>query len=350
MRFLKLSPLVWAGAVALLALLTVPAANLYYQVSWGEGCARCHEIRANFDAWQGSAHRKINCVSCHASSFQSSLRRVAGHMKGNRPDRVRLRGEDAVAMVERCRSCHEQEYAQWRSGPHSSTFAKLYLDHEHNRKRQLMDDCLRCHGMHFDGGIQDVVQPINTTGPWQLVDAKLVNRPAMPCLSCHAVHRDGDPMTKAATRVGVKQEIMRPSIGLLDRRARMNIGAAILPVPAMLEGTRQVKMSPDQRQSLCYQCHAALANLQVGTGDDRTPLGVHEGLGCLACHQKHAQNTRQSCADCHPRLSNCGIDVEKMDTTFANLKSKHNVHWVKCLDCHPKGAPKKKSGTTARAD
>jgi len=103
-----------------------------------------------------------------------------------------------------------------------------------------------------------------------------------------------------------------------------------------------VKRSPDQRQSICYQCHAPLAEMQAGTGDDRTPLGVHEGLSCLACHQKHGQMTRQSCADCHPRLSNCGIDVEKMDTTFLNPKSKHNVHWVKCADCHPKGVPRKK--------
>ena len=102
-----------------------------------------------------------------------------------------------------------------------------------------------------------------------------------------------------------------------------------------------MRISPDQRQALCYQCHAPLASAQVGSGDDRTPLGVHEGISCLGCHQKHSQNTRQSCAGCHPRLSNCGLDVEKMDTTFANLKSPHNIHTVKCIDCHPKGVPKK---------
>jgi hypothetical protein len=41
-------------------------------------------------------------------------------------------------------------------------------------------------------------------------------------------------------------------------------------------------------------------------------------------------------------MSNCGLDVEKMDTTFLAATSKHNVHWVKCADCHPKGIPKKK--------
>jgi len=44
-------------------------------------------------------------------------------------------------------------------------------------------------------------------------------------------------------------------------------------------------------------------------------------------------------------MSNCGLDVEKMDTTFRSATSKNNIHWVKCVDCHPKGAPKKKEQT-----
>jgi hypothetical protein len=31
-----------------------------------------------------------------------------------------------------------------------------------------------------------------------------------------------------------------------------------------------------------------------------------------------------------------------MDTTFRDPKSAHNVHTVKCEDCHPKGVPKKR--------
>ena len=121
----------------------------------------------------------------------------------------------------------------------------------------------------------------------------------------------------------------------------------------LVEGTRRLGASPDQRQALCYQCHAPQASAQVASGDDRTPIGVHEGLSCLACHQKHGQQTRASCADCHPRLSNCGLDVEKMDTTFVNTKSAHNVHFVKCADCHRGGVPRRRErgpdGPTASA-
>lgn len=339
MSRLRLALAAAAGALVLAAL-SIPGAHYYYQASWGEGCARCHEIRGNFESWQHSSHRKVNCVQCHESSLESSLRRVVRHVRGDVPERIHLGMTDVVEMVEKCRNCHQQEFAQWRSGPHATTFARIFMDPEHNRKRQLMDDCLRCHGMHFPGGISEVVTPANTEGPWVLTNPRMVNWPAIPCMACHSVHRQGETLPRAGSRLGPRQEVSRPSIALHDRRSQMPMALAQLPAPPMLDGTRPVKMSPDQRQTLCYQCHSPLASRQVGTGDDRTPIGVHEGLSCLACHQKHGMMTRASCSGCHPRLSNCGLDVEKMDTTFLSPDSRHDIHRVKCIDCHPKGVPR----------
>jgi hypothetical protein len=48
-------------------------------------------------------------------------------------------------------------------------------------------------------------------------------------------------------------------------------------------------------------------------------------------------------------MSHCGIDVEKMDTTYANGASKHNIHWVKCVDCHQHGVPKMKTPAPVKA-
>ena len=74
----------------------------------------------------------------------------------------------------------------------------------------------------------------------------------------------------------------------------------------------------------------------------RAKLEERRANPCLARQHKHIQQTRATCANCHPRLSNCGLDVEKMDTTFLSPKSKHNIHFVKCADCHPKGVPPKR--------
>jgi choline dehydrogenase-like flavoprotein len=63
--------------------------------------------------------------------------------------------------------------------------------------RALMDDCLRCHAMHFNGSIRDLVRPLDTKGPWQLRDPKLAGQPVIPCLACHQMHRQGNPLVRA---------------------------------------------------------------------------------------------------------------------------------------------------------
>jgi hypothetical protein len=100
-----------------------------------------------------------------------------------------------------------------------------------------MDDCLRCHGMHFEGGVRDLVTPLNTAGPWRIVPAEMADRPTMPCLTCHGVHRQGALLRKA----GVEGRIEGPSQETIFSRSRpqdwqhIPFGAA---APAMLEGER----------------------------------------------------------------------------------------------------------------
>ena len=351
-------------AAAAAAVLALPAGSLYYEYNNGASCARCHEIRKNYDAWHASSHRDVTCGACHgeittldASFHLGNLRRLVQHVRQGFTDPVRLGTRDIPRLMERCRACHRQEFAQWQSGAHSATYRRLFLDEKHNRQRLLMDDCLRCHGMHFEGGIRDLVAPLDARGPWRLLRPELADQPAIPCLSCHQVHREGELLPRArhsdaspnanpnanpAAKSAARQELLRPSVGLFDRREQKHFAVELLPMPSMKDSTRAVKISPDTRQALCYQCHAPLAGALVGSGDDRTPVGVHEGLSCFACHLKHGQQTRASCATCHPRLSNCGLDVEKMDTTFLSTASGHNIHFVKCADCHPKGIPAKK--------
>jgi Outer membrane cytochrome MtrC/MtrF-like, domains II/IV/Cytochrome c554 and c-prime len=336
------------------AVLFLPASSFYYEYSGGKSCARCHEIWQPYSDWHASSHRNVQCSACHGDVFTldagfhlNNLRRLFTHLRGDAPEQVRLRTQDDFRVNERCQTCHRQEWSQWSASLHSATYEEILLDPKQNRKQQLMDDCLRCHGMHFDSGIRDLVTPVNTTGPWRLIHPDLANRPTIPCLTCHQMHRHGVPLARPAAKptTSVSEEIHPSSVGLFDRRELVHVPVDQLPMPEMYEGTRLVKISPDQRQSLCYQCHAPLATGQVGSGDDRTPIGVHEGLSCFSCHENHGERTRASCAGCHPRLSNCGLDVEKMDTTFKSTASPHNIHFVKCLDCHAKGIPKKKPGS-----
>jgi hypothetical protein len=353
MRVFKVAVLA-AALIGSLSIALVYGASYYYTSQHGQGCASCHEMAAFTSAVDSSAHRTTTCMDCHDASLRTKLRHIRVHIIRRAPDVIHLRNVDVLALTTRCRNCHQHEYAAWHAGPHSATYSEIFTNAAHNAKRRLADDCLRCHGMHFDGAIRDLVQPMNATGPWHLVPASLANEPTMPCMACHRMHREGSTQVKPAQRISATASTSPPTLAFFDRREQLHFAAGQLALPALFDGSRTVKISPDQRQALCYQCHAprqpdtgtlAVANHwgpQIGTGDDRTPIGVHEGISCFACHNGHSENAAASCKTCHPQMSHCGIDVEKMDTTFANAKSANNIHRVRCIDCHQSGVPKGK--------
>jgi hypothetical protein len=358
-RVIKLATIT-AGLLVVLGFAGVFGASAYYSSERGQGCASCHEMSSYVSYVHDSPHRAMNCMECHEAGLGTKLRHTWVHLTHRWPESIRLRQVDVLAMDANCERCHRHEYASWSAGPHSATYTQIFTNPTHNSRRRMMEDCLRCHGMYFPGSIRDLVQPQNTVGPWHIVDARLANQPAIPCGTCHSIHREGQPESKPSERVSVAGPAVPVSLAFYDRRETMHVPAADLAIPQLNDGARPLNVSQDQRQTVCYQCHAprmpetgsaAGANawgMQVGSGDDRTPMGAHEGLSCFSCHNGHNENARASCKTCHPQMSHCGIDVEKMDTTFANAKSTHNIHWVKCTDCHQHGIPKPKQAAAAK--
>jgi hypothetical protein len=366
MRQIRSSRLIFtaiaAFSAASLALLATWGGTLYYAAGHGSNCAGCHEMAGSVSAMHSSPHGNAQCTDCHEATARDKLRHVRVHIFGTRPDGLHLKEADVRKMMTKCQGCHQHEYAAWHAGPHSATYSDIFANAKHNTGRRLMDDCFRCHGMYFDGGVRDIVQPQNTAGPWHLTRPELAGEPTIPCQSCHWIHREGAPQSKPADRISVAGPAVRDSLAFYDRREELHYRAASLPIPELYDGPRKLKISADPREGVCYQCHAprppdtnsiaAAAGWkpQAGSGDDRTPMGVHEGLSCAACHNGHNENARASCATCHPALSNCGRDVEKMDTTFADPKSPHNIHWVKCADCHEHGIPQHKVHAMAQGE
>jgi hypothetical protein len=224
-----------------------------------------------------------------------------------------------------------------------------------------MDDCFRCHGMHFNGSIRDLVQPLNTKGPWHLTRAGFADQPAMPCQACHQVHREGPQEPSPSARISVAGAPVHDSLAFFDRRESMHFASRSLAhsaterrrAPGQAEpGPAPGHLLPVPRAARARDGHGgsqASWGPQVGSGDDRTPMGVHEGISCISCHNGHNENARASCKTCHPQMSHCGLDVEKMDTTFASAASPHNIHWVKCADCHQHGIPKVKGSRAGQS-
>src|SRR5512133_1874120 len=177
-------------AVAVVGLGTLAGSSWYYGGRDGMGGARCHEIRPQVDAWAHSSHRNVTCKECHGSSFSAELRmhvknlqRVWLHSRGRTPEQIRVRHHDVQRLVEQCGRCHQQEYADWQSGPHGAPYAAIFINPEQNANQQLMDDCLRCHAQHFEGGVRELVQPLDRKGPWTFVKDDYAGLPAVPCLA-----------------------------------------------------------------------------------------------------------------------------------------------------------------------
>ena len=181
----------------------------------------------------------------------------------------------------------------------------------------------------------------SSTGPWPIWSLlwirpdrgllrtlpRLTNLPS-PALACHHIH----------TLAGEKQPA---KAHFYDCRENLYFPVTALPSVAFTHEGRAVQVAKDPHQRLCLQCHApsAAQGHRLGSSDDRTPFGVHEGLSCLDCHQPHNNSAKAACSGCHPAVSHCGLDVEKMDTSFFSKTSEHNIHTVACRDCHPRGVP-----------
>ena len=150
MRTLKLAGFAVAF-VAALSVAFVYGASYYYTSQHGQGCASCHEMAAFTSAVHTSAHRTATCMDCHDAGLTTKLRHIRVHLFGQPAEAIHLRDVDVLAMTAKCQQCHQHEYAAWHAGPHSATYAQIFTNADHNAKRRVADDCLRCHGMHFNG-------------------------------------------------------------------------------------------------------------------------------------------------------------------------------------------------------
>jgi hypothetical protein len=300
-------------------------------------CMSCHEISPSVTAMHNSAHRDINCKACHGTALSNGLHSIKEKANmifthlGNEVQHtdIQMDEQQVLEMSDRCAGCHQMEHAGWLAGGHATTYKDIFLDSVHNSMEPPYADCFRCHGMYYEGTISDLVEPLSTNGPWRLKDESKLHDPTIPCLSCHQVHTDNNTLESTLTK-----KDRYPPASLFVRAGKMHIRADLMTKSQMYYEGEEVKVSDDYYQSLCLNCHAPNAFHEVGSQDDKTPIGVHEGLGCISCHEPHSNDASNSCAKCHPAISNCGMDVNMMNTSHFDPNSPNDIHFVSCADCH----------------
>lgn len=346
--------LIISSSLLLLVVLLLTSYSRWNSASPAKTCASCHEITHSVDLWSGSTHRNIACKECHGTALSEGIHSLKEkgamlfhHSSKIKPEDLEISEVQRLKVMERCAGCHQTEYAKWNSGGHAMNYSEVFLNSAHNKAESIYEDCLRCHGMFYDGGtIKDIVEPLDTSGPWRLKNASLAERPAIPCFACHQVHQPGNPgvRQKLETPLSLHYSRVKESLASFYYRRDSTYFPVLLLTPQVINyKSVPVRVSQDPDQSLCLQCHSPNAFNTSGTEDDRTPRGVHEGISCLACHDSHSNSAIASCKTCHPAISNCRLDVEKMNTTYMDRSSKNNIHFVACTDCHTKGRPVKLS-------
>lgn len=308
-------------------------------------CARCHEVRFEVHEHENSSHRDLTCKECHGTALSDGFRSmkekagmVVSHMRHVNTEDIRMSEAQMLEVMNNCQRCHTFEHAKWEAGKHSATYSDILLDSLHNSTEQLNFDCLRCHGMFYEGTIDDLVEPLSTTGPWKLKDAKRGEMPAIPCMACHQIHTDGyqvgDIPEYISDSLHLAYNAARSGLGIYDRAEKSHFNIESLPQLRLYQADTLITVSEDSAMRNCVQCHAPNSRHEAGTSDDKTPRGVHAGLSCLACHDPHSNDARNSCINCHPAISNCNQDVTKLNTTYFNPDSPNDIHTVSCTDCH----------------
>lgn len=348
-KWSKIKLLVIPLIVLVVLIFSSGGAYVWWNVSSPERtCNSCHEINPSYTTWAASAHREVKCDQCHGTalsngwhSIKEKSNMVFTHYGGTvRNEDIRLDESELLETMARCKNCHQAEYAMWKGSGHSATYSDIFLDETHNSTEQLNYDCLRCHGMFYEETVDELVQPISQKGPWDLLHAEKADQPTILCLSCHKIHSEDQPTSNPdysdPDSIFYQRTRVNNTVGFYSRHEKMHFPLAQLPTPVMLHNGDTINTPQDPTYRLCVQCHAPSVWHQAGEGDDRTPTGVHEGISCAMCHETHSNYQANSCDKCHPKISNCNLDVKTMNTSFSSADSPNNIHSIACTDCHDK--------------
>lgn len=277
-------------------------------------CAQCHEISLSHTTWMTSAHAGISCKECHGTALSNGMHSLIEkanmvwvHIKGGTyNDDIRLSEEQVLLVSEQCARCHQSEYAGWMAGGHAVNYREIFMDSVHNKMEKPYWDCFRCHGMFYDGNIHDLMDlESNNSHEWKIRDKKQAGRSSIPCLACHQIHTQNPVLTRyVSTSDSMCSKIERnPNTSFFVRADKMYLRSDMLAPVKMYEGEREVNSANDPATLLCLQCHSPNFSHYIGSEDDRTVVGVHEGLSCIACHHPHSGETKNSCMKCHPSLT-----------------------------------------------
>ena len=236
-------------------------------------CTSCHTMGSAYDLWDKSAHKNIQCHTCHLADPIDNLHQLWVYST-RRPDEVVKHAEVDRAI---CLKCHQGEGAasKWNNIVATPGHAL------HAGKNQIQ--CTQCHAQNVH---RFVPQADVCTICHKSVTLKTAGTMAeMHCLQCHNF------------------KVADPSKGLRPDRA------------ACLECHEQRKIVdetfPTGKAPMkwdCGKCHKPHEKIAIASDDCKkchlaADAGIHKAKAhqnCLDCHRPHSWTSAPaSCATCH---------------------------------------------------
>lgn len=303
----------WIGVVVLGGIIFFLAFyKVYISIDPNLTCAQCHEISSTCTLWGKSVHSEVGCIECHGSAFSDGIvgffdkaTMVYNHFtKKITNEDIYLNEKQVLFVTNRCKNCHQAEYSDWESGAHSVTYKDIFMDKEHNMMEKPYWDCFRCHGMYYDGNINDLMSLEGSADEWYIKDTVQINRPTITCLTCHQIHSEQMKSKSYQTKSDEeKSQLMSTtesvSTALYMRSDKRHIPSDKIYQTTMFKNDSIVKVSEDPNTWLCMQCHSPNSKREVGSEDDKTPMGIYEGRSCLDCHNPHSNGLKNNYRDIH---------------------------------------------------
>lgn len=287
-----------------------------YSINPDYTCGQCHEIQKSCTAWRSSSHGDVACMDCHGTALSNGLTGLTEKMsmvyvhftqKKTNED-VFLTEKQSLDMAKRCAKCHGAEEKAWSSGAHSTTYKDIFMDEVHNQMEKPYWDCFRCHGMFYDGDINNLMT-LDGKDPakWHIKEAEQAGRPTITCLACHQVHAS-QPRSAAYKDLSTEKrgqllkKTSHPGTALYMRAEKRHMPSADLMQVKMYRQDTLVRISEDTNVKLCMQCHSPNGVHALGSEDDKTPVGTYEGMSCMDCHDPHSNKVKNEYRNVHLSL------------------------------------------------
>jgi uncharacterized repeat protein (TIGR01451 family) len=338
-------------------------------------CVSCHSSGATGVPQSPADHAgrtNATCTSCHqvatSASSATAVPTLAATSVAPATTSSAATPSGGLSLdawsSKQCQACHPREWAEWSRSGHAMTLSAQLLNSDHNSSEQLDQTCVKCHSPELGTTpIGNIVQPLNTTGPWQLAGpyANAGDTPSIPCLECHQPHTVQAPGLLPGMDFADESTFYRnvpaPQVSNLyiyDAFAQKYVDPQSIAPVLDLNG-QAIPINDTRANRVCYTCHAtdrAESNLfepntapsgdnTVGTGDDRTLMGVHQGLQCVDCHMpggSHTFDPMSSCSQCHgPGATMASLAyVTTAHTSYTDPAlsmltgnmSSLNIHWL----------------------